>query len=101
MRLLTRLLEPRATAHAHFDLPCGIYDPAQTRIEAESIKAICEEYPLHTLINQATKLAGASGTKGSAGPDVADTGRRTAGPGWRPRYGAVRPGVIPRVRIAS
>jgi nickel superoxide dismutase len=44
MRLLARLLEPRATAHAHCDLPCGVYDPAQARIEAESVKAICEKY---------------------------------------------------------
>jgi hypothetical protein len=29
------------------------------------------KYPLHTLINHATKLAAASGTKGSADPDVA------------------------------
>src|ERR1700751_6172961 len=42
MRLLARLLEPRATAHAHCDLPCGVYDPAQARIEAESVKGICE-----------------------------------------------------------
>ena len=40
MRLLTRLLEPKAIAHAHCDLPCGVYDPAQARIEAESVKAI-------------------------------------------------------------
>ena len=96
------------TVSAHCDLPCGVYDPAQARIEAESIKAICkkvaensdpdfrvratiikeqrsqlvkehlwvlwtdyfkpphfEKYPqLHTLVNEATKLAGASGTKG-------------------------------------
>jgi len=44
MRLLARLLEPRATAHAHCDLPCGVYDPAQARIEAESVRAICEKY---------------------------------------------------------
>ena len=44
MRLLARLLEPRITAHAHCDLPCGVYDPAQARIEAESVKAICEKY---------------------------------------------------------
>jgi nickel superoxide dismutase len=94
---------------AHCDLPCGVYDPAQARIEAQSLKAICEKvavnddpdfrvraaiikeqrsqlvkehlwvlwtdyfkpphfekYPqLHTLFNEATKLAGASGTKGS------------------------------------
>ena len=28
---------------AHCDLPCGVYDPAQARIEAESIKAIIAE----------------------------------------------------------
>ena len=44
MRLLARLLEPKATAHAHCDLPCGVYDPAQARIEAESVKAICQKY---------------------------------------------------------
>lgn len=31
--------------HAHCDLPCGVYDPAQARIEAESVKAIMEKYP--------------------------------------------------------
>ena len=46
MRLLARLAEPRVTAHAHCDLPCGVYDPAQARIEAESVRAICEKYQL-------------------------------------------------------
>ena len=32
------------TAYAHCDLPCGVYDPAQARIEAESVKAIMEKY---------------------------------------------------------
>jgi nickel superoxide dismutase len=116
MRLLPRLLEPRTIAYAHCDLPCGIYDPAQARIEAESLKAIDEKYQqdtdpafrtrcliikeqrselvkhhlwvlwtdyfkpahfekypqLHTLVNEATKLAGASGTKGSTDPAVAE-----------------------------
>jgi nickel superoxide dismutase len=116
MRLLARLLEPKATAHAHCDLPCGVYDPAQARIEAESVKAISqkyqdsndpafqtraliikeqrselvkhhlwvlwtdyfkpphfEKYPqLHALFNEATKLAGAAGTKGSADVAKAD-----------------------------
>lgn len=31
--------------YAHCDLPCGVYDPAQARIEAESVKAIMEKYP--------------------------------------------------------
>jgi len=44
MRLLTHLLEPKAVAYAHCDLPCGVYDPAQARIEAESVKAIDEKY---------------------------------------------------------
>ena len=101
---------------AHCDLPCGVYDPAQARIEAESVKMICqkvagnddpdfrvratiikeqrselvkhhlwvlwtdyfkpphfEKYPqLHTLFNEATKLAGASGTKGEFDESVAD-----------------------------
>jgi nickel superoxide dismutase len=116
MRLLTRLLAPKVTVHAHCDLPCGVYDPAQARIEAESVKAICEKYQansdptfrsraidikeqrselvkhhlwvlwtdyfkpphfekypqLNTLFNEATKLAGASGTKGSTDPATAD-----------------------------
>jgi nickel superoxide dismutase len=37
-------LKPRRTVHAHCDVPCGIYDPAQARIEAESVKAIQERY---------------------------------------------------------
>ena len=32
-------LAPRTTVHAHCDLPCGVYDPAQARLEAESVKA--------------------------------------------------------------
>ena len=109
-------LAPRTTVHAHCDLPCGVYDPAQARIEAESIKAIdkkvadsddpdfrvraaiikeqrselvkhhlwvlwtdyfkpphFEKYPqLHTLVNEATKLAGAGGTKASWDVKIAD-----------------------------
>jgi len=104
-----RLLSPRMTVSAHCDLPCGVYDPAQARIEAESVKAICEKYQgnedpvfrtrallikeqraelvkhhlwvlwtdyfkpphfekypqLHQLFNDATKLAGAAGAKGT------------------------------------
>jgi nickel superoxide dismutase len=116
MRLLARLLPPKVTVHAHCDLPCGVYDPAQARIEAESVKAICEKYQanedpafrvraldikeersdlvkhhlwvlwtdyfkpphfekypqLHQLFNDATKLAGAGGTKGSVDVAVAN-----------------------------
>jgi len=114
--MFSRLFAPRATAHAHCDLPCGVYDPAQARIEAQSVKAICEKYQgnddpafreralvikeersdlvkhhlwvlwtdyfkpphfekypnLHQLFNEATKLAGAGGTKGSTDVKVAD-----------------------------
>jgi nickel superoxide dismutase len=116
MRLLARALAPKATALAHCDLPCGIYDPAQARIEAQSVKAISEKYhqntdpefrtraliikeqrselvkhhlwvlwtdyfkpphfekypQLHQLFNEATKLAGAGGTKSSTDPATAD-----------------------------
>ena len=44
MRLLSRIFGPRLEATAHCDLPCGVYDPAQARIEAESVKAIAEKY---------------------------------------------------------
>jgi len=50
MTLLARLLvladrvsSPR-TVHAHCDLPCGVYDPVQARVEADSVKAIMEKY---------------------------------------------------------
>jgi nickel superoxide dismutase len=42
--MLGSLLRPRRLVHAHCDLPCGIYDPAQARIEAESVKAIQQRY---------------------------------------------------------
>src|SRR6059058_6102030 len=41
---LPRFLTPRTVVSAHCDLPCGVYDPAQARIEAESVKAIQEKY---------------------------------------------------------
>ena len=106
---LPRFLAPTTVVRAHCDLPCGVYDPAEARIEAESIKAISEKYQanndpefrtraliikeqraelvkhhlwvlwtdyfkpphfekypqLNQLFNEATKLAGATGTKGS------------------------------------
>ena len=49
MTLLSRfnaLLDARTTplvVSAHCDLPCGVYDPAQARIEAESVKATMEK----------------------------------------------------------
>ena len=115
-RLLDLFVAPTLDVSAHCDLPCGVYDPAQARIEAESIKMIIkkvadnpdpdfrtrailikeqrselvkhhlwvlwtdyfkqphfEKYPhLHTLFNETTKLAGASGAKGTFDEDVAD-----------------------------
>jgi nickel superoxide dismutase len=50
MRIITRLVDwaddvfPPKRAYAHCDLPCGVYDPAQARVEAESVKAIMEKY---------------------------------------------------------
>jgi nickel superoxide dismutase len=114
--MLARLFARTIEVSAHCDLPCGVYDPAQARIEAESVKMICqkvadnddadfrmramiikeqrselvkhhlwvlwtdyfkpphfEKYPqLHTLFNEATKLAGAAGTKGSFDEGKAD-----------------------------
>ena len=111
-----RVFAPTITVSAHCDLPCGVYDPAQAKIEAQSVKACMEKshgsddhdfkaravsikeersdlvkhhlwvlwtdyfkpphfekYPqLNTLFNEATKLAGAGGTKGSTDVGVAD-----------------------------
>ncbi|MCW2900569.1 MAG: superoxide dismutase, Ni [Streptosporangiaceae bacterium] len=116
VQVLANLLRPKTTVSAHCDLPCGVYDPAQARIEAESVKAICEKfasnedpvfrsraimikeqrsqlvkehlwvlwtdyfkpphfekYPqLNSLFNEATKLAGATGTKNSMDVAVAE-----------------------------
>jgi nickel superoxide dismutase len=50
MYLSTRLLAlidrfaPPETVHAHCDIPCGIYDPEQARIEAESCLKIAQKY---------------------------------------------------------
>ena len=41
--MLSRLLTPKTVVHTHCDLPCGVYDPAQARIEAESIKMIIQK----------------------------------------------------------
>jgi nickel superoxide dismutase len=42
--MLQAWLKPRRAVYAHCDLPCGVYDPAQARIEAESVKAIQDRY---------------------------------------------------------
>jgi len=50
MRILPRILAAAervlgtTVASAHCDLPCGVYDPAQARIEAESVHKIVEKY---------------------------------------------------------
>jgi nickel superoxide dismutase len=110
------LFAPTIDVSAHCDLPCGVYDPAQARIEAQSVKAIMEKYDasdddvyktralvikeeraelvkhhlwvlwtdyfkpphfekypqLHQLFNEATKLAGSAGGKGSVDARVGD-----------------------------
>lgn len=38
---LSSLIKP---VYAHCDLPCGVYDPAQARIEAQSMLAIVNKY---------------------------------------------------------
>lgn len=38
------MFRPTRTAYAHCDLMCGVYDPAQARIEAESVLKACEKY---------------------------------------------------------
>ena len=38
-----QLFAPKTVISAHCDLPCGIYDPAQARLEAESVKACMEK----------------------------------------------------------
>ena len=116
--MLSRLRDAlvRIEVSAHCDLPCGVYDPAQARFEAESVKMIIskanassdpdfrtrailikeqraelvkhhlwvlwtdyfkpqhfEKYPnLHQLFNETTKLAGASGAKGTLDEAVAE-----------------------------
>jgi nickel superoxide dismutase len=50
MRTVDRLLatidrlSPPSVVHAHCDLPCGVYDPAQARIEAESVKNTIDKF---------------------------------------------------------
>src|SRR5436305_14072367 len=43
-KLVEGLLRPARVVHAHCDLPCGVYDPAQARIEAESVQKIQSKY---------------------------------------------------------
>ncbi|MBU4016370.1 superoxide dismutase, Ni [Patescibacteria group bacterium] len=43
LQILAKIL-PIQTAYAHCDLPCGVYNPLQARIEAESILNIMKKY---------------------------------------------------------
>ena len=38
------LFKPSRVAHAHCDLFCGVYDPAQAMIEAKSVLNSCTKY---------------------------------------------------------
>jgi len=44
MRLGERFLRPQHEAHAHCDLFCGVYDPAQAMIEAMSCLKTAQKY---------------------------------------------------------
>ena len=39
-----QVLSPKVVARAHCDLPCGVYDPEQARIEAESCYKVIKKY---------------------------------------------------------
>ncbi|MBW3612387.1 MAG: superoxide dismutase, Ni [Chloroflexi bacterium] len=44
MFTLRSLFRPTRIVDAHCDIPCGVYDPEQARIEAESCLKIIEKY---------------------------------------------------------
>ena len=48
MSRISRWFAPSTVVRAHCDLPCGIYDPEQARIEAESCHKINEKYAANT-----------------------------------------------------
>ena len=41
---ILQAIAPRQVVHAHCDIPCGVYDPQQARIEAESCYKIIQKY---------------------------------------------------------
>ena len=43
-RSFMNLFKPKKYAYAHCDLPCGVYDPAQARINAESVVNASKKY---------------------------------------------------------
>ena len=44
MLTLRSILHPTRVVDAHCDIPCGVYDPEQARIEAESCYKIIQKY---------------------------------------------------------
>ncbi|MEO8511517.1 MAG: superoxide dismutase, Ni [Chloroflexota bacterium] len=48
MLTLRAILRPTRVVDAHCDIPCGVYDPEQARIEAESCLRIIEKYEQNT-----------------------------------------------------
>jgi nickel superoxide dismutase len=44
MSRLSSWLAPKTVVRAHCDIPCGVYDPQQARIEAESCYKIIQKY---------------------------------------------------------
>ncbi len=44
MKAMKKIIVMRSPIAYHCDLPCGVYDPAQARIEAESVLAIMKKY---------------------------------------------------------
>ena len=44
MNLIERILRPTHVAYGHCDLFCGVYDPAQAKIEAMSCLKVAQKY---------------------------------------------------------
>ncbi len=44
MNLIERILRPTHIAYGHCDLFCGVYDPAQAKIEAMSCLKVAQKY---------------------------------------------------------
>ena len=41
--MFARLLKPTVIAHAHCDIPCGIYDPTPAKIAADTVAKMVEK----------------------------------------------------------
>ena len=48
MSRFSHWLAPKTVVRGHCDLPCGVYDPEQARIEAESVYRTIEKYHAST-----------------------------------------------------